>query len=1511
MKHLILVLTCGLLLLGALAPARLFGQCLTPALGTSTTTTNSITVNWATAPSATVGYTLVWRIYDPAFPTAQTTVGLPSSATTYLITGLTANTQYEIKLSSVCNAANTSPAATAILTTQANPAPPAPCLSPVITSFQAGDTQLQLGWTTGGGAIEGYRVEYRTGTGNFLTQDVVGNVTQGTLTGLTANALYEIRVRTRCTGGVLSAPGSSNFIRTQPTLCPAPMLNAPTPAANSLFVSWNALAEATTGYRLEYRVAGAANWTAEDVSANTTALSLTGLSSGTLYELRLMARCGGALLSAPSTVVQVATSGFTCPAPTITNATPSQNEIALSWTAVATAALGYRVEFRTGNGLWNGVNISAGATTYTIPNLSNGTTYEVRVQSRCTAAASSAFVSTTATTLSPCATPNFTSPDLSPNALTVRWTGGGSNLTGYRLTYRLTGNPNATTMNLPPSQTQFTLGGLAPSTQYTFELQALCGAALSVSTSQNYSTQSVAGCPAPIIRSLQPSNTTILVQFSGSNVPHAGYSLEYRLSPGGSWSRVELPASPNLDANALNTYTVSGLTADAAYDVRLRTRCTDGSVSGWETGSTRTLISSCPPPTILSAQGGFSAITLTWSGPQNQIFVQGFQIRYQALPDGNLQFLEVPAFNNSATISNLLPGRDYEIALLTQCSIIDFSAPALRTVRTQGVPCDRPSVPVVTAGARTANVSWTISAGTPVASYTVEYKQAFETNWTMKIVGPAPASTTLDGLLPETFYDVRVRTNCSTGSFSEYSTASFMTQAVPCDPPALTLGDRTASTILVSWAAATEALMYELEWRVAGGNWSGVGLSGTSFLIQGLLASTNYEVRIRSICSGMSGNRFSAYATQTTRTLDPPCPSVQLTNVTPLSNGVFMSWIPVPDAASGYRLRWKRSVDPNFSEIVLPFVITSFTIVNLQASTEYQIEIASLCAPDRASDPTVRVVSTTQQFCEVPAIQATAPENESILVIWNLVATASSGYVVSWRETGGSFSEALVNAGVNNFRVSGLRPGVSYELRLRSRCSTTNLSDWSPFFFTTTTSDCSIPDYVDLLPEALAMNVEWGAMPNAVGYRISWGRFGGPYQSVDVGPGSNTYRITNLTPDTEYEVQVRTICANNLLSDPNFGFEFTLRDFCVPPSNLTLTPGVDHIAATWQTVGAATSGYQLEWRLIGEGWRTVVLSQNGFTIPNLASGRAYEVRVYSLCDSRLSNTFALATALTLTANSCPTPTIGVVSTTATSATVNWNFLSAAGRGTVVEWQAINAANWNAAQVAPGQTQFTITGLTGGTAYRVRLRSLCAATEESPNTAPRDFTTPNAADCPAPVITNTNATFTAISLQWIAVSGATGYRIEYYPTSNPNATRFIDLTQPLSVYLVQGLTPGTEYAFRVSTRCRSLTSALGPEKRISTTGFGRQGTENEGEAASIRLYPNPNQGAFVLSWTAAQAGVAAFELYDVAGRLAGSQQAAYEAGAVELQLDFGKLPAGVYLLRRADDPGFRPVRMMAR
>jgi hypothetical protein len=183
---------------------------------------------------------------------------------------------------------------------------------------------------------------------------------------------------------------------------------------------------------------------------------------------------------------------------------------------------------------------------------------------------------------------------------------------------------------------------------------------------------------------------------------------------------------------------------------------------------------------------------------------------------------------------------------------------------TAGSGCGTPSG-LASSGITTtaATISWSAVSG--ATSYDVDYKLNSSGTWTNAATGTTSLSVNLSSLASGSLYDWRVRANCSGGSNS-YSQAQFTTQStVTCNAPTgLTSSSVTASSATVSWSAASGAVSYDVDYKTnASGTWinTATGTTSLSVNLSGLAASTLYDWRVRTNCSGGSSSYAQAQFT--------------------------------------------------------------------------------------------------------------------------------------------------------------------------------------------------------------------------------------------------------------------------------------------------------------------------------------------------------------------------------------------------------------------------------------------------------------------------------------------------------------------------------------------------------------------------------------------------------------------------------------------------------------------------
>ena len=244
-------------------------------------TCNSVTLKW----NAVTGATSYKVEYKTSAASAWTTVS--TTATTYTLNNLTANTIYNWRVTAQNSCGSSTPTNGSNFTTLGIPAIPNGLLISNITC-----DGVKICWNTVTGAIS-YKIEIKKSSATaWTTATSTSTITTTclTLTGLSPNTTYNIRITAQNSCG--SSSVTINFTTLGGPTAPSG-LSASNITSNSAALKWNAVTSATS-YKVEYKASSSSTWTTATASTTATSWSLSGLATNTIYNWRVTAQnnCG-------------------------------------------------------------------------------------------------------------------------------------------------------------------------------------------------------------------------------------------------------------------------------------------------------------------------------------------------------------------------------------------------------------------------------------------------------------------------------------------------------------------------------------------------------------------------------------------------------------------------------------------------------------------------------------------------------------------------------------------------------------------------------------------------------------------------------------------------------------------------------------------------------------------------------------------------------------------------------------------------------------------------------------------------------------------------------------------------------------------------------------------------------------------------------------------------------------------------------------------------------------------
>jgi hypothetical protein len=305
------------------------------------------------------------------------------------------------------------------------------------------------------------------------------------------------------------------------------------------------------------------------------------------------------------------------------------------------------------------------------------------------------------------------------------------------------------------------------------------------------------------------------------------------------------------------------------------------------------------------------------------------------------------------------------------------------------------------------------------------------------------------------------------------------------------------------------------------------------------------------------------------------------------------------------------------------------------------------------------------------------------------------------------------------------------------------------------------------------------------------------WTTVTLTPNSaNPYTLTNLAANTNYTVQMWSLCGNNEVSEITEKTFTTLVSCPAPTTLASTTVTATDATLTWTSVGTPGS-FEVEYNDGENTFSTVVnavstTTQQTTTLTGLSANTAYTARVRAICGvgdtSNWSNTASFTTLI-----SCPSPTVPVVlDKTANSATISWT-----PGGTEGEWDVYYSwASPTDPTLQEGSTTYTInatsytfTGLNANTTYSAHVRAVCGNGDVS-DYVDVQFTTP-CGSVSVPYAENFDNYTQGIST---GTTNPTGYPA----VDMPSCWTFLNRSTTIGSYPMAFLTSSTTYA--VSGNC---------------------------------------------------------------------------------------------------------------
>ena len=916
-------------------------------------------------------------------------------------------------------------------------------------------------------------VEYKTPTATVW--NVIPALTSPSqLTGLATCTSYIVRVKAICTPGTTTGMSEYSLEKTfitngcPSTSCAAPVITA-TPVVGTAIppvyaatVTW-----ATTGYAIgttytiEYKKSAATVWTVSPIPSTTSPANIYNLDACTEYQIRVKANCSSTLSSAYSNIVTVTTAGCipTCAAPTAytSAATPTlgattyQANVAWNTSAYATGTT-YIVEYKK-NTATTWTTAAATASPYIVSGLATCSEYQFRVKANCSTTLSSAYSNQTATQTGGCPPPCLpavvqAAADTSATAGNVTWaTAAYAAGTTFMVEYKLPSAATWTVATTSATASPYKITGLTACTEYLVRVTANCGNIAS-NTAAFKTVGCAPPCPTPGIQASADTSAT-KGKVYWSVTPYAAgttFTVEYKLSAATTWIVATTTA-------ATAPYIITGLTACTEYSVRVKANCGTAysNNSSFKTVGC-VLPTPCIPPVVTgtatqTAGATTYQVALTWA---TTAYAAGTTYTVEYRKNTATTWTTATATSSPYTVTVLDACSEYLFRIKANCSTTSSSAYSNTFgVLTGGCTpaCPTPSAQAsADTSATKGKVYWSVTPYAAGTTFTVEYKLPSAATWTIATTTAATVPYIITGLTACTEYQVRIKASCGTA----YSnTTAFKTVGcvvpTPCLAPIVSATPDTANTkgkVTFVTANYPTGTTFTVEYKLPSTTtWIAATATTSPYILTGLTACTEYQVRVKANCSTTSSSNYTQASFKTSGCPAPSTcakPSAQA-YVNPALSAITGS---VYFGGAGYSSTTTFTIEYKLPSATTWTVATSTATTNpytitsgLTACTEYQVRVKANCSTTLSS-----AYSNTTAFTTVGCVPCPLPTNLNV----SAVTTTSAN--VAWAGTAASYTLqykmalsttaawTTVNVTTNSYAITGLSTCKYYIVRVAANC---------------------------------------------------------------------------------------------------------------------------------------------------------------------------------------------------------------------------------------------------------------------------------------------------------------------------------------------------------------------------------------------------------------------------------------------------------------------------------------------